>query len=179
MRYRLCDPDQDTANNPNTQISWMSKVFLWISMLVDTLLKIRSSLQVSVFVSGRLSCITNVGPKIVTEICWFIESIVHQINWEGYKVLTTTDLKNLVIQQASTKNGDALVVHHWFVTSGKGSCHFLLAVKEKSHVFLLHRDGNAVPPAGFMGIDRMSVTDYGLHEGNVSMKRNAVKLRWK
>lgn len=75
-----------------------------------------------------------------------------------------------MIQQTSTKNSDALVIHHWFITSRKWSRHLFLAVKEKSYIFLLHRDGNAVPPAGLMEIKQTSVTTDNVHEENVNIQ---------
>lgn len=76
----------------------------------------------------------------------------------------TTDLENLMIQQTSTKNSDALVIHHWFVTSWKWSCHLFLAIKEKSYIFLLHRDGDTVPPAGLMEIKQTVIRTYSTVE---------------
>lgn len=56
-------------------------------------------------------------------------------------------LKDFLVQDAGSKDGDAPGVDDRVVPAGQRPRPFLLAVQEERHLLLAHAEGEAVPPA--------------------------------
>lgn len=66
--------------------------------------------------------------SICLHVRTFTLSWMKKLAFKSIAQAIPTDLEDLVIQQTRTKDSDALVVHHWFVTSRKRFRYLLLAV---------------------------------------------------